>query len=216
MLGVLVASLVVVFASPSWASPVTGTITGDVTADTGAFPGVAVGSTISGSYSYDNSSIASTPFGAGNPLTAFSLTIGSNPFVFNLGSLNTTIGADKIIGDSTSTDDSLFFIFTSAAITAFGGGTLINDGGSTMLPESFNLNTSLGDFSAAFTATPAAASVPEPASIALVGLALTMALVATYRRRKLLSTDRNLGLVSHSGDVMNWYPLNSSLGMNPR
>src|SRR5205809_55870 len=66
---------------------ISGTITGNVTQVEAGVTGIAFGDLVSGTYSYD-STVLLDPFNRpANALTAFSLTIGSNPHVFTLADL---------------------------------------------------------------------------------------------------------------------------------
>jgi hypothetical protein len=150
---------------------ISGNITGQVTSTGGSVPGISVGSLVTGSYTYDNSTTFNGVLGSTNPLTAFSLTIGTNPVVFSLSDLFTTgtTEAGRVVAGSTPSADNLFFIINFSALSAFAGATVSSQIITNPPPQTFTVSSDTAhSFEFNFTGAPAA--VPEPSSVTLLGL----------------------------------------------
>ena len=151
---------------------ITGAITGQVTSAGASVPGIAVGSLLTGSYTYDSSTTFTGISGATNPLTAFSLTIGTNPHVFSLADLLTTgLGAAGVVpGFSTPTVNDLLFFFDSTAISSYVGAAVTQQVIFSP-PQSFTVTSDPAhSFAFNFTAAAGTAVVPEPSTFTLLGL----------------------------------------------
>ena len=166
---------------------VTGDITGQVTSTGGSVPGISVGSPVTGSYTYDNSTTFNGVLGPTNPLTAFSLTIGTNPVDFTLSDLFTTgvTEAGRVISGSTSSFDNLFFIINFSALSSFAGATVTSQIITNPPPQTFTATSDTAhSFAFGFTAVPAAVSVPEPSTITLLGIGCVALAGNGWRARK--------------------------------
>lgn len=175
-------------AAPAQADIVFGTISGSVTQAGAGVPGVLAGSPVMGSYSYDNAVLVNNPFfGPVNPLSTFSLSIGSNPHVFGLGDVDIFgSGPLRLPPASTPTTDALVFFFSQAALESFMGTPGIGADNNVTGGNPETLATGLvGDPDHSLTFT-FAATVPEPGiSTLLAGMGLAGA--AGYVRRRRMS-----------------------------
>ena len=190
VVGVVVAGAAVIGLSVGSVAPVeaatfTGSISGTVVSTGGSVPGVSLGSPVTGSYSY-NDAVVGLGVGGGsvNPFTAFSLSIGTNPFTFALADLdNSFFTPGRRINSSTPTQDILEVYFTKSALEQFAGATYSSQGfGFSPPPSSESYGASFTDpthdFSFNYQATPTA--VPTPALLpGLIGLG-----AAALRKRK--------------------------------
>jgi hypothetical protein len=166
---------------------VTGDITGQVTSTGGSVPGISVGSPVTGSYTYDNSTTFNGVLGPTNPLTAFSLTIGTNPVDFTLSDLFTTgvTKAGRVISGSTPSVDNLFFIINFSALSSFAGATVNSQIITNPPPQTFTASSDTAhSFAFSFTAVPAAVPVPEPSTITLLGIGCVALAGYGWRARK--------------------------------
>jgi hypothetical protein len=199
-LGVVI--LAVEFTSHSAsAAIINGTISGTVTSTQGNVPGVMAGSPVAGTYSYDDAifvASGSALIGGGNPLTSFTLSIGTNPKTFTLADLTTVTFSDplRLLGTPAASTGALLFAFTIPAGSDFfqtqipsspGGFSGITDFSS--IPQSANI--AFPSFSStnpsvqfSFTATP----VPEPITIAGSSLALAGLAFFKYQQQKMRKT----------------------------
>jgi hypothetical protein len=178
----------VLSASPARSAFVSGTISGEVTVASLDLPGIVTGSLVTGSYTYDSSTtVPDPPFGLVNPFTAFSLSIGTNPYVFSLSNLDTPPPSGLLVSYSTPTTDSLTFLFNSETIAAFTGSSAVFvESVGVYDPQTFQNGLSPTDeLEFSFTATPEQSAVPEPASLTLLGLGVAgFGLRVWMRRRK--------------------------------
>jgi hypothetical protein len=152
---------------------ISGTISGQVTSDGGAVPGIITGSAVTGSYIYDDSTTVGSIVGPVNPFTAFSLTIGTNPYVFSLTDLQTggELTPGKVPGISTPIGDALCFFFNYSVISSYVGATVVQQSIADKPPQSFSVGSS--DLAHSFTFTfngMSLAAVPEPSSFTLLGV----------------------------------------------
>jgi PEP-CTERM motif len=190
----LVVAATMAFAQGAQATLLSGLITGTVTSTGGAVPGLTLGSAVSGSYTYDSTLTMNDAVGAVHPLTAFSLSIGTNPQHFFLTDL--FVGAPFLPGvltTSTGSTDRLFFDILGFPLNNFVGEAGALGSFNFNTPQIFAFNTPDAAHSFAFTllasrATTAAA-IPEPETTALLGLGCLAAVVGRAcrtrsRRRK--------------------------------
>jgi hypothetical protein len=191
-----VALVMALAAGPAAAGPSAGgTITGMVTVDSTSAPGIAVGTPVTGSYTYNPTVIITNGPTQENPLTSFSLTIGSHTFTqADFGQSGT---ATRVATQSTATLDDLNFLFDQTKFnTAFGLPSTDPDSINDAVPkfnlfhETYQVSTPSGVgvaptnlFQFEFVATPnATTTVPEPTGLALAGLA-AVGLALRARRR---------------------------------
>jgi hypothetical protein len=181
--------------SPGVVPSAGGTITGMVIVDSTNASGIAVGTPVTGSYTYNPTVVQGTGGGQFNPFTSFSLTIGTHTFTqadfgqFTLDGRHPT--------QSNSTIDDLDFIFDQTKFnTAFGLPSTdpdsINDAVPkfNLLHETYQVSAPSGAgvapvplFQIEFVATPnATTTVPEPTGLTLAGLAV-IGLALRARRR---------------------------------
>lgn len=194
----------IVFAFSTRAVPVraallTGTITGSVTSAGSSVPGVTVGSAVSGSYTYNTSTPFTGLLGTTDPLTALSLSIGANTYVFSMTDVAFALPtrAGVVPGRSTSTANELFLFFTNTAIQNFDGGAIGTQTVSNSPSETFVFSSDgAHSFSFNFAALPpitvpnaysTSAALPpttvsEPGSVALLFAGAGVAIALSRRR----------------------------------
>lgn len=189
-------------ATSTSAAIINGTISGTVTSVIGSEQGVMLGSTGSGTYSYDNAITISETYNysdgfqatfVGYPLQAFELSIGDSPITFNLSDLERSVLSQPAILISGPLFprppgvDFLNFQISSSAINSFLGVPGFSGGLSATYPQGFSTVDERGNFFIfTFTATSTPASVPEPSTVAgisVLGLCwLLRKKLATCRR----------------------------------
>jgi hypothetical protein len=174
LFGVSALALPLLAAVPARAGFVTGTISGQVTAAGSGIAGVSTCDLVTGSYAYNAGLTLDSAVGPVNPLTAFSLSIGTNPKVFSLADLENAglVVPGRSVDSSTPAADSLYFLFDEAVISDFAGAFVPAQQIFPQPPQTFFVDSDTEhSFTFAFAATPAAA-VPEPASFGLLALGL--------------------------------------------
>jgi hypothetical protein len=142
-----------------------------------------VGSPVTGSYAFDSGVTSSSIVGTINPLTAFSLSFGTNPTVFTLADLDpVSIPPGRVIAFSTPGTDALAFFIRFPTISTFLGQTIVAQTLNLAPPQSYTAQiTGQQDvFTFTFTATPAA--TPEPGALAWLGGATLCGCLARRRR----------------------------------
>jgi hypothetical protein len=179
-----------VAAAPARAGTFNGVITGQVTQAGANVPGVAVGDLVTGSYSYNSAVTASNGPITVNPFTAFSLTIGTNPHVFDLADITPQFGGPpgKDLNHSIPGTDALLFYFNFPVLDAFVGASTVSGEAGPGLPPNQSLNIQdLSDpsysFTFSFVATSQPAVVPEPTGLTLAAVCVAGLLSRAWRRR---------------------------------
>jgi hypothetical protein len=177
------------FAQSAHATLLTGSVSGLVTSAGALVPGVTTGSIVTGSFTYDTSITVNDIFGAIHPLTAFTLSIGTNPLHFVLSDLR--LDTDVIPGVATNPPtplaNKLQFFFQFLSIGNFVGAAVNSETIlSSSTPEIFTISSDnpAHSFTFNFAASPgvAAVAVPEPATTALFGIGCVALLAGVARR----------------------------------
>lgn len=166
--------LALLLASNVQASIIRGTIAGEVTSN-GNIPSVDVGSTVGGTFTYDDEVIASNFLTPLHPFITFNLTIGESPFVIELSDLDPSASPPGIVVKNPFGSDPAitFFLTTSVAerFTGFDVVSMTNRMPSAGISQKYVI-TSSGEPAANFGFTYNATIVPEPSTLYLVGLGL--------------------------------------------